>query len=188
MPLKDFHLLEQPLTDALPGLKIVNRPPADEGGSFTGQRFFTLLYIGQYFCLEQEKEDVELKIYLRHSPFTKQRAAETIMIAESPAELTETDIHTIIETIREAPRFRKPLRGNPIQHIYGHTGLHPLGGYLMQLSKAFIDALGEKETYILNELDYIENPVTTIQEKILVFHGKDGEFFTFKLPDMKVIT
>jgi hypothetical protein len=184
--LHDFHLLEISLR-TLPELKIVNRPPADEDGRFIAQRFFTILYGGQFFCLEQEKEDMVLKIYLRRSPFTKQRAVDTIIIAEAPTEISAENIQRILDEIRDAPLYEKPRDGDPIQQIYGNSGLHPLSGFLIQLSKRFVDSLGERELYILNELDYIENPITTMRDKILVFTGKDSAAFTYDLSRMIIL-
>ena len=182
----DFHLLEEPLK-SLPGLRILNKPPVGEDGRFAGPRFFTVLYGGQYFCVEQEKEDVVVKTYLRHSPFTKQRAADTEHITEGKDEITNEDIQLLLLAIKTAPRYTKPRDGDPIQQIYGNSGLHPYGGYFMQLSKRFLDSLSERELYILNELDYIENPVTTLNVKILVFTGKDGELFKYNLTELQVI-
>ena len=182
----DFHLLEEPLK-TLPGLRILNRPPIGGDGRFAGPRFFTVMYNGQYFCIEQEKETVVVKTYLRHSPFTKQRAADTEVITENSEEITDLDIQRILTVIRDAPRYARPREGDPIQQIYGGTGLHPLTGYYMQLSKVFLDSLSERELYILNELDYIENPITTMTEKILVFTGRDGQFFKYDLSEMRVM-
>jgi len=186
MYVDNYHELESKLKE-LNGLKIVNKPAADEFGKFLNRQFYTCLFDNQYICVDEDKDSVTVKIYIRLSPFTKQRAEETIIITGERDFLTVDDMENIKLIISTMKQYKLPLPNSKIQQIYGDTGLHPLSGYFMQLSKRFLESLGDNENYILNELQYIENTVTTVSDKFLIFHGRDERQFTYNLAKMHVI-
>lgn len=185
-PVEQFHRLESELKK-LGGLIIVNKPPVYSSGLMEGDRFFTCLYNGQYYCVEvEEKTSVVVKVYLNLSPWTKQRALDVIRICKNDF-IADEDIEQILSVIQSTPKQTHPLPGAHIQQIYGGSGFHPLSGYYLQLSKMFLDSLGDSEKNILNELEYIENISTTVEDKIMLLHGFDGQEFRYNLLKMNII-
>ena len=186
LPTSRFHQLE-PILKSLDGLVIVNKPPVSVSGLMEGDRFFTCLYNNQYYCVEvEDKHCVVVKVYLRLSPWTKQRAMETVFISNNNV-MRNSELDKIIETVRDTAYQTKPLPKANIQQIYGGSGFHPLSGYYMQLSKRFLDSLGEREHNILNELDYIENTLTTHDDKHMILRGYDGQEFRYNLARMEIM-